>query len=157
MIFHNNDVYVIDYSSAMQINVPDYYEGSLSTASNSVLKLLEDNNSRGKNNEKIALFYSDDGISFLKTILLLKPVFQKYTQVIKQAIADGMPCHILSTYEYAMNDLAHENIIKIMRYLEEHRETLSINDLNCIMIHTLENENKVDYDINEHLEKLSLS
>jgi hypothetical protein len=90
-------------------------------------------------------------------ILLLKNVFQKYTLLIKQAITGGMPCHILSTYEYAMNILYEENIIKTIRYLEKHRETLSMNDLNSIMIHTLENENKIDYDINEHLEKLSLS
>jgi hypothetical protein len=56
-----------------------------------------------------------------------------------------------------MNILHEENIIKTIRYLEKHRETLSMNDLNSIMIHTLENENKIDYDINEHLEKLSLS
>ncbi len=68
-----------------------------------------------------------------------------------------MPCHILSTYEYAMNILHEENIIKTIRYLEKHRETLSMNDLNSIMIHTLENENKIDYDINEHLEKLCYS
>jgi hypothetical protein len=56
-----------------------------------------------------------------------------------------------------MNILHEENIIKTIRYLEKHRETLSVNDLNSIMIHTLENENKIDYDINEHLEKLSYS
>jgi hypothetical protein len=56
-----------------------------------------------------------------------------------------------------MNILHEENIIKTIQYLEKHREALSMNDLNSIMIHTLENENKIDYDINEHLEKLSLS
>ena len=48
-----------------------------------------------------------------------------------------------------MNDLCKKNIVKTIQYLEEHRETLSINDLNCIMIYVLENENKIDCDIDE--------
>lgn len=157
LIFHDDNPYVIDYSSAMQVNVCDYYQGSLSTASNSVLKMLDANSSHGKTNEKISLCYADDGISFLKMILLLKAVFQKYTLLIKQAIADGMPCHILSIYEYGMNDLREENVIKTIQYLEEHREMISTDDLNSVMMHALENENKIDYDIDEHFKKLSLS
>ncbi len=107
MIVYNNDIYVIDYSSAMQVNIWDYYQGCLSTASNSILKILNVNYSHGKINEKISLYYSDDGISYLKMILLLKIFFQKYTLLIKQAITDGMPCHVLSTYEYPGRSKRH--------------------------------------------------
>jgi len=64
MVVYNNDIYVIDYSSAMQVNIWDYYQGCLSIASNSILKILDVNNSHGKINEKILLYYSDDGISY---------------------------------------------------------------------------------------------
>lgn len=157
LIVYNGNVYVIDYSSAIPVNILNHYQGCLSTASNNILKILDVNNSMSQANEKIQLHYADDGMSYLKMILLLKEFFQKYSLLIKQAIADGMTCHILSTYEYAMDVLHEKNIVKTIRYLEKHRETLSMNDLNWIMIHTLRNENQIDYDINEHLDRLSLS
>jgi len=153
MILYDNYVHVIDYSSAMKVNTCDFYKGSLSTASNSVLKMLNENHFQGK----ISLYYSDDGVSFLKMILMFKTVFHQYTQFIKQAILEGMPYDILSTYEYAMKDLKGINLIKTIEYLEQNRQTLTIEDVNSIMIHTLENENNIDYDIDEYFEKLSLS
>ena len=48
-----------------------------------------------------------------------------------------MTCHMLSTYEYAMDVLYEKNIVKTIRYLGKHRETLSMNYLNSIMIHIL--------------------
>jgi hypothetical protein len=156
LIVYNNEIYVIDYSSSIHVGIDNFYQGCLSTASNAVLKILERNNTHGKMMEKIHLYYADDSISFLKMILLLKPYFQKCTLMIRQAIVDGMPCHILSTYEYAVKVLQKENIIKTIAYLEKHREILGIDNINSIMIYTLENENTTNYDVNEHLEKLCL-
>lgn len=84
MIVYNNDVYIIDYSSAMQVNIPGYYQGCLSTASNSILKILESSSYRCKTNEKLSLYYCDDGISYLKTILLLKPYLKNIHYQLKK-------------------------------------------------------------------------
>ena len=130
LIVYNNEIYVIDYSSSMQVGIADFYRGCLSTASNPVLKILEVNNIQGQTMDKIYLYYADDSISFLKMILLLKPYFEKYTLMIRQAIVDGMPSHILSTYEYSMKILHKENIIQTITYLEKHREILDIDSIN---------------------------
>ncbi|CAF0797276.1 unnamed protein product [Rotaria sordida] len=150
MIMYENMVYIIDYSSAVQPKTPSYYQGCLSTASNGILKIL------GSNSEKISLYYTDDGISFLKCILLLKPYFQHYTSIIKKAIEDKMTWDILPTYEYAMKLFKDKNIIKTLVFLEENREILSVDDLNNIIIHTLKNEKTDDYHIDEYLQKLKL-
>ncbi|CAF4126445.1 unnamed protein product [Rotaria sp. Silwood2] len=150
MIMYENMIYIIDYSSAVQPKTPIYYQGCLSTASNGILKML------GSNIEKISLYYADDGISFLKCILLLKPYFQHYTSIIKKAIEDNMAWDILPTYEYAMKLFKDKNVIKTLAFLEENREILSIDDLNDIIIHALKNEKTDDYHIDEYLQKLKL-
>ncbi|CAF3682480.1 unnamed protein product [Rotaria sp. Silwood1] len=149
-IMNDNMLYINDYSSAVQPKTPNYYQGCLSTASNSILKILQ------SNNEKISLYYTDDGISFLKSILLLKPYFQHYTSNILKAIADNETCDILLIYEYTMKLFKDKNIIKTLAFLEEDREILSIDDLNDIIIRALETEKTDDYHIDEYLQKLKL-
>lgn len=56
-----------------------------------------------------------------------------------------------------MNILNDYNIIKTIEYLERNRETVSADCLHLIMVHTLENENKDDYNINEHLQNLAIA
>ncbi|CAF4975609.1 unnamed protein product [Rotaria sp. Silwood1] len=150
MIMYENMVYIIDYSSAVKPKTPSYYQGCVSTASNGILTIL------GSNIEKISLYYTDDGISFLKCILLLKPYFQHYTSIIKKAVEDNKTLDILPTYEYAMKLFKDKNIIKTLAFLEENREILSVDDLNDIIIHTLKNEKTDDYHIDEFLQKLKL-
>ncbi|CAF4993846.1 unnamed protein product, partial [Rotaria sp. Silwood1] len=145
-IMNDNMLYINDYSSAVQPKTPNYYQGCLSTASNSILKILQ------SNNEKISLYYTDDGISFLKSILLLKPYFQHYTSNILKAIADNETCDILLIYEYTMKLFKDKNIIKTLAFLEEDREILSIDDLNDIIIRALETEKTDDYHIDEYLQ-----
>ncbi len=105
------------------------------------IQIFYDKNKNWKKNElthlfdgfctrtKFSLYYSDDAISYLKTILLLKNYFKKYALLIKKAIGNGMPYHILSIYEYAINVLHDRNIVKKNQYLKRNRETLPIDNL----------------------------
>jgi serine/threonine protein kinase len=153
MLEHDNIVFLIDFTSATQPNVPTRFQGCISTASNAILTNLIDDDEDSTIDKKILLYFVDDGISFLKCVLLVKNYFDFHAKIINGMLKSGLIIvqEILNTYEVAMMNFNYKNIIKTIVFLERNRLTLTFDALNDIMVHTLERENDDNYDISVFL------